>query len=368
MSVREPNTAPRSRREAAVARAGQKSSVGARILKNAGKVFALLLLTLVMLVLFVLGACYVVFKGPSPAARDLLVVSAMETSAAKFVPRLFFSEEEITKIIEDNSVVQTYEVTETGPSHGSTSSAKGDSVESDAEPLDLNAVEIVEVNGMTYKGKMLIVNDPSRVYVATPSEFGLESGGLRVEEMCRRDGALAGVNGGGFLDENGVGNGGTPIGLVISNGVMMNGYPSMVSDVIGFDSDNHFVVGQMTAQEALDRGIRDAVNFGPILVVNGEPAQVSGSGGGLNPRTAIGQRADGAVLLLVIDGRQSHSLGASYKDLIEVMLEFGAVNAANLDGGSSSLMVYEDEIITTCASLYGSRKIPTAFLVKAVEE
>ena len=170
------------------------------------------------------------------------------------------------------------------------------------------------------------------------------------------------------MDENGVGDGGSPIGLVISGGVMMNGYPSLVSEVIGFDRDNRLVVGNMSAQEALDRGIRDAVNFGPILVVNGEPAQISGSGGGLNPRTAIGQREDGAVLLLVIDGRQSHSLGASYKDLIEIMLEFGAVNAANLDGGSSSLMVYEDEIITTCASLYGSRKIPTAFLVRGAPE
>lgn len=284
----------------------------------------------------------------------------------KFVPRVFFTQEEIDQIIENNSVVQTYEVTETKKEQ---SAIPGESAaEDEAEPLDMNAIEIVEVTGMTYKGKMLIVNDPSRVYVATPSAFGLESGGLRVEEMCKRDNAIAGVNGGGFMDENGVGNGGMPIGLVISNGVMMNGYPSMVSEVIGFDKDNNLVVGQMTAQEALDRGVRDAVNFGPILVVNGEPAQVSGSGGGLNPRTAIGQREDGAVLILVIDGRQSHSLGASYKDLIEVMLEFGAVNAANLDGGSSSLMVYEDEIITTCASLYGSRKIPTAILVKRVEE
>lgn len=362
------NTAPtrRSRREAEKKKAVSRGK-GRKIAVNIAKVFTLLLLTAALLLSAVVGLCYVVFKGPSEAARDLLVVSAMETSAMKFVPRVFFTQEEIDRIIENNSVVQTYEVTE--PQKVQNGMAAGDSSqESETEPLDMSAIEIVEVTGMTYKGKMMIVNDPSRVYVATPSAFGLASGGLRVEEMCKRDNAIAGVNGGGFMDENGVGNGGMPIGLVISNGVMMNGYPSMVSEVIGFDMDNHLVVGQMTAQEALDRGVRDAVNFGPILVVNGEPAQVSGSGGGLNPRTAIGQRADGAVLILVIDGRQSHSLGASYKDLIEVMLEFGAVNAANLDGGSSSLMVYEDEIITTCASLYGSRKIPTAILVKRVGE
>lgn len=341
------------------------------ILKNASRIFLLLLLLLLFALSFLVGVCWVVFKGPSPAARDLLVVSAMETSAAKFVPRLFFTQEEIQEIIDRNSVIPTYTVTDAENNPPSQMRQPGDSSgdgSSPVEPLDLSAVELVEVSGSTFKGKMLIVNDPSRVYVATPSEFNLPSGGLRVEEMCKRDNALAGVNGGGFLDENGVGDGGCPIGLVISNGVMMNGYPSLESDIIGFDQDNRLVVGHMTAQEALDRGVRDAVNFGPILIVNGEPVRVSGSGGGLNPRTAIGQRADGAVLLLVVDGRQAHSLGASYKDLIEVMLEYGAVNAANLDGGSSSLMCYEGEIITTCASLYGSRKIPTAFLVKNLSE
>ena len=337
------------------------------VLINAGRIFLLFFLFLLLLIFFLFGACWVVFKGPSPAARDLLVVSAMETSAAKFVPRLFFSPEEIQEIIDRNSVIPTYTITDTSSALPPPSGGTEEQPDLPSEPLDLSATELVEVNGSTFKGKMLIVNDPSRVYVATPTEFNLPSGGLRVEEMCKRDNALAGVNGGGFLDENGVGDGGCPIGLVISNGVMMNGYPSLESDVIGFDEENHLVVGHMTAQEALDRGVRDAVNFGPILIVNGEPVQVSGSGGGLNPRTAIGQRADGAVLLLVIDGRQAHSLGASYKDLIEVMMEFGAVNAANLDGGSSSLMCYEGEIITTCASLYGSRKIPTAFLVRRNE-
>ena len=113
--------------------------------------------------------------------------------------------------------------------------------------------------------------------------------------------------------------------------------------------------------------MRDAVSFiTPALIVNGKAADILGTGGGLNPRTAIGQRADGAVLLLVIDGRQSHSIGANYKDLMDVMLQYGAVNAANLDGGSSTLMVYNDQILNVCASLYGSRKLPTAILVRQV--
>jgi len=137
-----------------------------------------------------------------------------------------------------------------------------------------------------------------------------------------------------------------------------------VHRVIGFDNDNKLVVGTMTGREAIDRGVRDAVEWGPALIVNGEALDAGSSGGGYNPRTAIGQRADGAVILLLIDGRQPGSLGASYNDLIDIMLCEGAVNAANLDGGLSSTMYYDGEVINKGYSLYGERPIPTAVLVR----
>ena len=90
-------------------------------------------------------------------------------------------------------------------------------------------------------------------------------------------------------------------------------------------------------------------------------------GGGKNPRTAIGQRADGAVLFLVTDGRgASGHLGATASDLIGIMQEYGAVNAANLDGGSSSSMVYKDQYEMSSVTFYyknSSWKLPTAFAV-----
>lgn len=310
---------------------------------------------LLIFVITFFSAAAVINYGPSPTVRNLFVISVMETSAAKFLATLYFSDEEIQEILDQNAVKTSDEIT----------NADLIEIPKDSQPeFDKTKVELVDVTGSTFKGKMLIVNDPSKVYVATPPAFDTSAGGMRVEDMVKRDNALAGVNGGGFADDGGVGNGGKPLGIVISGGKLLHGEKSRTYEIIGFDKNNKLVVGNMTGQKALDMGIRDAVNFGPILIVNGEPSQVSGSGSGLNPRTAIGQRADGAVLILVIDGRQAHSLGATYKDLIDVMTEFGAVNAANLDGGSSSLMVYENEIITTCASLYGSRRIPTAFLVK----
>ena len=110
-------------------------------------------------------------------------------------------------------------------------------------------------------------------------------------------------------------------------------------------------------------GLRDAVSFGPALIVNGEAANYSGVGGGLNPRTAIGQRADGAVLLLAIEGRRSSSMGATMADLIDIMVEYGAVNAFNLDGGMSSSLWYNGEEIIDNANIRQDRAIPTAWVV-----
>ena len=79
--------------------------------------------------------------------------------------------------------------------------------------------------------------------------------------------------------------------------------------------------------------------------------------------TALGQREDGALLLLVLDGRSINTLGATMEDVVNIMLEYGAINAGNLDGGSSSVMVYGGEIINHCASVTGPRRIPTGFIV-----
>ncbi|MEG2429854.1 MAG: phosphodiester glycosidase family protein, partial [Oscillospiraceae bacterium] len=171
-------------------------------------------------------------------------------------------------------------------------------------------------------------------------------------------------NGGGFLDEGGMGNGGIPLGVVVENGVFRFGDGCGMTNVIGFDKNNVLHVGFMNSKQIKERSIRDAVTFGPPLIVNSVPTKTIGNGGGLNPRTAIGQRKDGSVLLLAIDGRQPHSLGASYKDLVDVMQKFGAVNAGNLDGGSSSMMIYKGQAQTESVSIYGERKIASGFIVK----
>lgn len=330
---------------------GKKKS--GRFKRIVGRTVIIFGITLAALLVLFYTAMLVVCYGPSMRARDLFVTTCMETSFAKYFPPLCMSGEMIDEILENNSMIETDEVTDDTLDFTDT--------QQNAEQPE---IEVVDVVGATYKGKMMIVKDPSRVKVGTSAEqFSSSVPGKQLLDIINDAGAIAGVNGGGFVDDGGVGNGGMPLGIVIKDGKLLGGSRSTSACIVGLDDKNVLHVGTMTAGEALDKGIRDALSFGPALIVNGNPVENAGSGGGLNPRTAIGQRADGSVLILVIDGRQPHSLGATYKDLVDVMLQFDAINAGNLDGGSSSMMYYEGELISVCASLYGPRKIPTAFIV-----
>lgn len=314
--------------------------------------------TVLLLVGAVVGLVYTFNYGPSPAARSLFVSSVLETSAIGFLATWFLPSEDIQTILSDNAVEELQVVT-------NPNLIVIPDVSEDSDYYEENDIEIVEVTGLTYAGRMMIVKDPSRVKVGVCSNFGNASkSGERLISIVNRYDAIGGINGGGFDDPNGKGTGTIPTGFVFAEGNYLYGSLTTSQLLIGFDNDNKLIVGYMTGNEALEIGIRDALTFGPALIINGEAANMSGYSSGLNPRTAIGQREDGAVLLLVIDGRQANSLGASHADTQEIMLQFGAVNAANLDGGSSSLMVYEGEVISNKSFLTGDRSLPTCFLVE----
>jgi exopolysaccharide biosynthesis protein len=319
-----------------------------KIIGVMSSVFASILLSVVIVIVAVVT---LIFYGPSTTARDMLVLTSLETSAMKFVPHLYFSQEKIDAIILANSARETDETSD------------GDDVTIPTDEIDLEKIEIINVTGPTFVGKLMIVNDPSRVYVAVIKNFSPDKGGQRLLDMVKSENAIGGINGGAFLDVGGIGNGGTPLGIVIKNGQILVDTPSSYRVLVGFDNKHKLVVGSMTAKAAIDRGVVDAVSFGPVLVLNGERAAIPGSGGGLNPRTAIGQRADGAILLLVIDGRQATSLGATFNDVTDILVQYGAVNAASLDGGSSTLMVYENKILNQTSLLIGPRRIPTFIMV-----
>ena len=337
----------------------KERGIGFKIFRFIAKTLGVLVALVASLAIMVYGAVTVVCQGPFPTAKELLVVTAMETSAAKFLARIHLTEEEIDHILNSNAVLAPEEVTDT------TVEFKQQENVTAEDYLD---IEIHDVVRATFVGKMMIVKDPSRVRLATIDTFGYNVIGKKVEDFVIVNDAVGGINAGGFADYGGVGTGGMPDVLLIKDGIIKVGSASTYCNVIGLSFDNRLIVGEMTAQAAIDMGVRDAVHFSPTLIVNGKAAEVSGSGGGINPRTCIGQREDGAILFLVIDGRQVHSIGASLQDCVQVMLDFDAINAANLDGGSSSMMIYEGEVLNSCSSLYGSRTQPAAFIVDRLPE
>ena len=195
-------------------------------------------------------------------------------------------------------------------------------------------------------------------------------GGQYVYDMAKQQGAVLAINGGGFYDPNYNSNGANPLGVTIADGKIItdDAYSSNNGGIIGFDATDKLVLMRdATASEAIDAGVRDAVTMGPFLIVNGKMADIRGNGGwGYAARTAIGQRKDGIVLMLVVDSNEFRTQGASIKDLAEIMERYGAINAANLDGGTSSAMVLNGELINDpidSALRHKTRGIPTMFKV-----
>jgi len=321
----------------------KKSGLLGRIIRR----FFLVLFTIVILA--VVALCLVlnlVFNGPSESARKLLVMSLTEASATKWVPGLFLDDELVAEIRENVEVVEMDEFSDTSEVVIDLSGAITGESDEWAEYPD--GIRIEHFSGRTYDAHIMIIRDPSRVYMATSTEkFSYSIPGTRITEEIENEGAVAAINAGAFFD-NGTASpevGSVPLGLVYAGGkcVWTQGTPNE-RGFAGFNEDNILVVAKdLTQAQAEELNIRDGCGFGPVLIMNGEISQEAySSSSGLNPRTVIGQRKDGAVIFLCVDGRQAGSLGATYADLIDIMLEYGAYNACNMDGGSSSVMLYRN--------------------------
>ncbi|WP_410513620.1 phosphodiester glycosidase family protein [Paenibacillus sp. BR2-3] len=226
------------------------------------------------------------------------------------------------------------------------------------------SVEIESISGPGFKGYIMYVHDPKMVRVVTTNNVGQ---GEQVLSMVKRTGAIAGVNGGGFDDPNWNGNGFKPAGIVMSGGEMLYKGSGMNApiNVVGIDRNGLMVAGKYKPSELLDMGVREAVTFQPKFIVNGKGlVRNEADGWGIAPRTCMAQKKDGTIMFVVIDGRQpGYSIGATLYDVQKILLEKGAVTAANLDGGSSTVLVKDDKVINQPSSRYGMRYLPTAFLI-----
>ena len=226
-------------------------------------------------------------------------------------------------------------------------------------------MKLININSTRFQGYLLEVPDPTRVKAATARD--IQEIGDTVSTIALNNNAIAAINAGGFFDPQGTGTGRLPYGVIISEGrFLVGGNINDPIPVVGLTKSGVLVAGTYTPREMLAINLYEGVTFGPPLIINGKKLITSGDGGwGIAPRTAIGQRRDGTLLLLVIDGRQpGYSLGATLLDVQNILYEQGAFNAANLDGGSSTTMFYNGKVVNKPADMLGERMIPTAFIVK----
>lgn len=340
-----------------------------KVVKIVGKTFSFIGITLLIIVLTLILTIYFICHGPSKSAQELFVTTILETGQLKFLANVFMSDEDIQEIVNKNSLKKM------------DSEVDGNLINVGGS-TDKELIEIYKVSGNNYEGTMMVINDPSKISLATTYPWG--EYGKELDKLVTESGAIAGINGGLYYSD--ANKGGRPLGVTVSNGEIQDmSLGATGLHLIGFDNENILRIidiSNMNRSEIENlietEGIRDAVSFQEEasdannhfvkLIINGEKRELNGMGSGANPRTAIGQREDGSVLFLVTDGRGKNGhLGATAADLIEVMDEYGAVNAANVDGGSSSTMYYNGEYLMTSVTFYYSNsswRLPTAFVVK----
>ena len=308
--------------------------------------------------------CFCTVYGPYYGFRDWFVTTALGTGKHKYLANIFYSDEYIDKVMDVNTLISSGDLS------------------------DNSLIEFVDYSGVTvyeniYEEQVLKKdegNDDYKIFtiqekgyfgyitvIYHPENLDLYISKARYGELASdivpKQKALIGVNGGMYYwDDIGVK---YPNSNMIQNGKIYYN-TGRKQEMIGMSKDGVLMLMTATAKEAVDAGMYWGVYFRPFLIVNGEPTKFSGNGGyGYQPRTAIGQRKDGIVILLTIDGRGSNgSRGATMPELVEIFQKYGCINAANLDGGGSTVLVEGSKIINDpCSYETGERLLLDAILL-----
>lgn len=340
-----------------------RSRTNVRTHRRKSKKKKLSFITIIFFILFefifsAATAPLIVFYGPFNNLKKTVVGTAMATFTHRYIARAFLSDAEINKILNNNSSASGNE--------------KQDLNKVQAQHINDSKIVLHKIQTQKFDGYVMEIDDPTRVKVALTKKLGKE--GQKTSVIAKEHNAIAAINGGGFSDQSPdgklwAGTGAYPTGLVMHDGnVLFSDIKSedRVQDppVVAITDKGLLMVGKYSINQLKQAGVKEALSFAPILIINGKKQIDSGNDSqGLNPRTAIGQKKDGTILFLVIDGRQGFKLGASLKEVQDILYEFGAINAIELDGGSSTTMYYNGDVINNpCDPLY-ERTVATALYV-----
>ena len=313
----------------------------------------------IFLVDLLVAACFFVLYGPYSYVRNVLITTALKTKTHAWIAYTFFDDKTIDEIKNKFSYIELT-----------------DDVDLDKIVIDENAkgkyknkydkeiltrtkgnkfYKLIDIDVAGYDAHLVAIYKPSKVQLITSKSFNTGAGAEKVIDICERLGGLVCINGGMFRDPTGWGSD-IPQGYLIKNGKIIWSDNNGKANLIGFTKDHKLILLNATGEEAIEKGVRDALEFGPFLIVNGkqiEQATTEAGGYDRAARVAIAQRRDGIVLFLVTEG--VHTKGPTLKEVAETLALYGAYNAANLDGGTSSQLVVKGELINTPLTIYGKQ-------------
>lgn len=313
---------------------------------------------------------FVMMYGPWDTVRNFYVTTAMKTKDHQYFAKIFYSDKTIEKVMSSNYFIEIKEEVSLDDIVIDTSPKSSYKNEYDKEILTRDPgnedYKIINLKVGISKGYLIAIYKPKKVTLIRAKNFNIGRYGEQVTAMCTRYNASVCINGGGFEDPTGTGSD-IPLGYVIDDGKIAwpaSNWDTKRGNIIGFNEEGKLLLlSDSTGMEALDSGMVSGLEFGPFLIVNGKPIEIVGDPWGKSPRVAIGQRKDGVVLFLVIDG-ENYIDGASLQDVVDVFMKYGAYNAANLDGGHSSSLAINGKLYNNppaIAKRQGGRYVVTGF-------
>lgn len=322
--------------------------------KRKGKVFKIIFIIMFMIVFCASAFIFLFFKTELfQYYKELWVQTAMTTMNHQYLATWFLSDDEINAIMKSLEV----ENNENSVVHAVDTTIKTDE---DNKPKE-NEIHVDKITGSTYVGYVMTVSDCSKVKMVDSRKKNI---GTKLSEICKQNNAIAGINASGFDDPNGSGYGNIFNEPVMIDKKLLYGNKNSPMNLIGLSKTGELILGRYTYQEALNVGIESGLQFGPYIIVNGNNQIKKSNAGGLHPRMAIGQKKDGTMIFVCIDGRQpGYSVGATLLELQNIFERYGAYNAANLDGGSSATMYYNGKVVNKTSTPIGERYLPDAIIV-----
>lgn len=326
------------------------------------------LVKLFIIIDFIILICFFVVYGPIDKAKVFWITTAMETANHKYLANIFYSESSIKEVMSNNYLVEVGEETDTESIKiGEEEKINNYTSIYEKQILEREETDLYKLIQFKYKDfdcHLVAIYDPKRVEVGYNKKINT---GKILSEIVKDHNAILGINGGGYFWSSG-----KPRGLIVHDGKVIYSQNSGSYLTASINEDGVLVIGKLKASEVKSKKIKEAVSFSPSLIVNGKKATIKGTGGsGQNPRTVIAQRKDGIILFLVVNGYGSKLSwkgrgGVYLNELIEILERYGAYNAINMDGGSSTTLVIGNKLINDPCEPQkdGQDFIRTAWLLK----